>query len=69
MNAWLKSPKAYAPGNKMSFAGLGKPEERAALMLWLNQQSGSPLTVPAAPAEEAPAATDDAPAEDEPTEA
>lgn len=69
MNAWLKSPKAYAPGNKMSFAGLGKAEERAAVMLWLNQQSGNPLPVPAAPAEEAPAAAEEAPAEDAATEA
>ena len=72
MSAWLKSPKAYAPGNKMSFAGLGKPEERAAVMLWLNQQSGSPLPVPAAPAEEAPAAeapSADAPADAAPAEA
>jgi cytochrome c len=69
MNAWLKSPKTYAPGNKMSFAGLGKPEERAAVMLWLNQQSNSPLAVPAAPAEDAPAAAEEAPAEDEASEA
>lgn len=55
MWAWLKSPKAYAPGNKMSFAGIGKPEDRAAVIAWLNTQSASPLPLPAAPAEEAPA--------------
>jgi cytochrome c len=56
MSEWLKSPKAYAPGNKMSFAGLSKPDERAAVMVWLNSQSANPLAIPAAPAEpEAPA--------------
>jgi cytochrome c len=56
LSAWLKSPKAYAAGNKMSFAGLSKPEERAAVLAWLNTKSASPLPLPAAPAEEAPAA-------------
>jgi cytochrome c len=71
MNAWLKSPKAYAPGTKMTFAGLSKPEDRAALIAWLNQQSDSPLPLPAAPAtapaEAAPAEGDGtvAPAEGE----
>ena len=32
MDAWLKSPKAFANGTKMSFAGLSKPEDRANLM-------------------------------------
>lgn len=63
LSAWLKSPKSYAEGNKMSFAGLNKPDERAAVLLWLNSQSGSPLPVPAAPAEEAAPAAEAAPAE------
>ncbi len=67
MWAWLKSPKAYAPGNKMSFAGISKPEERAAVIAWLNAQSASPLPLPAAPAEEAPPA-DETPAEEAPAE-
>lgn len=53
MNAWLTSPKAYAEGTKMSFAGLGKAEDRANLMAWMNTQTGSPLPLPAAPAPEA----------------
>ncbi|WP_439532290.1 c-type cytochrome [Polymorphobacter sp.] len=66
LSKWLKSPKAYAPGNKMSFAGLSKPDERAAVMVWLNQQSASPLPIPAAPAEEpaAEAPTDEAATDD-----
>ncbi len=53
MSAWLKSPKAYAPGTKMTFAGLSKPEDRANLIAFLNSRSDSPLPLPAAPAEEA----------------
>ena len=49
MNAWLTSPKAYAPGTKMSFAGLSKPEDRANLLVYLNAQ-GSNIPLPAAPA-------------------
>ncbi len=49
MNAWLTNPKKYAPGTKMSFAGLGNPEERAALILYLNAQ-GSNLPLPPPPA-------------------
>jgi cytochrome c len=55
MDAWLKSPKKYAEGTKMSFAGLSKPEDRADVIAYLNAQ-GSNLPVPAAPAEAAPAA-------------
>lgn len=61
MNAWLTSPKAYADGTKMSFAGLGKAEDRANLMAWMNTQTGSPLPLPAAPAADAaPAAEGEA---------
>jgi cytochrome c len=54
MDAWLKSPKAFASGTKMTFAGLGNPEDRANLLAYLNTQ-GSNLPLPAAPAAEAPA--------------
>lgn len=52
LNEWLKSPKAFAPGTKMTFAGLPKPEDRANLIAWLNTQ-GSNLPLPAAPAADA----------------
>jgi cytochrome c len=58
MSEWLANPKKYAPGNKMTFAGLGNPEERAAVLLYINSQ-GSNLPLPAAPAA---AAEGDAPA-------
>ena len=38
LNHWLENPKAYAPGNKMSFAGLPKIEDRANLIAWLATQ-------------------------------
>lgn len=52
MSEWLKSPKSFAPGTKMTFAGMGDPQERANLMVWMNSQ-GSNLPIPAAPAPEA----------------
>ncbi|HEX8526373.1 c-type cytochrome [Allosphingosinicella sp.] len=53
MSAWLANPRAFAQGTKMGFAGLGDPQERANLLLYLNQQ-GSSLPLPAAPAEASP---------------
>lgn len=58
LSAWLKSPKAFAPGTKMTFAGLSKPEDRANLIAYLNQQSDSPKPMPAVPAEAPPAAAE-----------
>jgi cytochrome c len=49
MDAWLKNPKGYVPGTKMSFAGLSKVEDRAAIAAYLNAQ-GSNLPFPAASA-------------------
>lgn len=59
LNAWLKSPREYAPGTKMTFAGLGNPVDRANVIAYLNTQ-GSNLPLPAADAAPAAAA---APAE------
>ena len=53
LSDWLKSPKAFAPGTKMTFAGLSKPEDRANVIAYLNQQSNSPRPMPAVPAEAA----------------
>lgn len=50
MNDWVHNPKKFAPGTKMTFAGLGKPEDRADLLVYLNSQGGK-LQIPAAPAE------------------
>jgi cytochrome c len=57
MDKWLTSPRKFAPGTKMSFAGLSSPEDRANLLVYLNAQ-GSNLPLPAA--EAAPAAAEGA---------
>lgn len=64
LDAWLANPKKYAPGTKMTFAGLGNPEDRANLIVFLNSK-GSNLPLPAAPMEDAAAASDKAAAEAE----
>ncbi len=46
LDKFLENPKAYAPGTKMSFPGLKKPEERAAMIRWLRDQSDSPAPLP-----------------------
>jgi cytochrome c len=65
MSDWLKSPKSFAPGTKMTFAGLSKPEDRANLMAWLNTQ-GSNLPLPPPPAAAANPAQAAAEAADQP---
>jgi cytochrome c len=61
LGQWLKSPKAFAPGTKMTFAGLGDPQDRANVIAFLNQHSDAPKPLPAAPAAAAgPAAGGDA---------
>lgn len=35
LNAFLTNPRTYAPGNKMSFAGLPRAQERANLIAYL----------------------------------
>jgi cytochrome c len=51
MDAWLKSPKAFAAGTKMTFAGLGSAEDRANIMLYLRANGGGP-PLPEPPAAE-----------------
>ncbi len=48
LNKFLYKPKAYAKNTKMSFAGLKKGEDRAALLAWLRLQSDSPKALPTA---------------------
>ena len=43
MNAWLKSPKKFAPGNSMAFVGLRKDKDRANLLAYLNSMSDNPI--------------------------
>jgi cytochrome c len=46
MNNFLIKPKDYVKGNKMAFAGISKKKDRASLILYLNEQSDSPLPLP-----------------------
>jgi cytochrome c len=51
LNAWLTKPAAYAPGTKMSFAGLPDAKKRADVIAYLNTLTANPLPMPkAAPA-------------------
>ena len=46
LNAFLIKPKDYAPGTKMSFAGIRKIGDRADLIAYLRSLSGSPVPLP-----------------------
>ena len=59
LSEWLASPKKFAPGTKMTFAGLSNPQDRADVIAFLNAHGNSPQPLPAAPA-----ATEAAPAPD-----
>ena len=56
---FLKSPGAYIPGTKMSFAGLSKAQDRINLIAFLRTNTDAPVAIPApkpaAPAAAAPA--------------
>ena len=43
MNAFLTKPKNWIKGTKMSFIGLKSAKERAAVILYMNKNSDSPL--------------------------
>ena len=43
MNGFLIKPKEWIKGTKMSFAGLKNAKERAAVILYMNENSDSPL--------------------------
>lgn len=46
LSDFLAKPKDFAPGNKMSFAGIKNPQDRANLIAYLNTLSDSPLPLP-----------------------
>ena len=50
LNAWLTSPRKFADGTKMTFAGLSKPEDRANVIDYLDKQSDAPVPLPPPPA-------------------
>jgi cytochrome c len=50
LNAWLHSPRSFAPGTKMAFAGIDDDKERADVIDYLHTLSASPEPLPAADA-------------------
>jgi cytochrome c len=40
LDEWLTNPRAFLPGNRMSFAGVRKPEDRIALIAYLMLETG-----------------------------
>jgi cytochrome c len=46
LNSFLTSPKTYAPGTKMSFAGISKDQERADVIAYLRSLADSPAPLP-----------------------
>lgn len=62
LNHFLYKPAGYAPGTKMSFPGLKKPQDRADVIAYLRTLAGSPAALPSADemAAEAPVVEDDA---------
>ena len=43
---FIQSPKKFAPGTKMTFAGLKKPTDRADLLLYLRSNGDNPPPLP-----------------------
>ena len=46
MNKFITNPRAFAPGNKMTFPGVPSSEERAAIIAYLRTLSDSPKPLP-----------------------
>lgn len=46
LDAFLTKPKAFAKGTKMTFGGVKKPEDRAALLAYLRSLSSTPKPLP-----------------------
>ena len=55
LNEWLYSPRAYAPGTKMSFAGIENDRTRGDVIAYLRTLSPTPEPLP--PVEATPATT------------
>ena len=46
LNGYLLKPAKWIKGTKMAFAGLRKEKDRASVILYLNQNSDNPLSLP-----------------------
>jgi cytochrome c len=56
LNEWLKKPAAFAPGTKMTYAGLTDEKKRADVIMYLRSLAATPEALPPAPAASAAAA-------------
>ena len=45
MNSFLIKPKEWIKGTKMAFAGLKEAKDRAAVILYMNENSNNPLPI------------------------
>lgn len=65
LSEFLTKPKKFAPGTKMVFAGMAKPEQRADLILYLRSLGSGSVPIPAytPPPETAEATPPELPAE------
>jgi cytochrome c len=73
LSDFLEDPKGWAPGTKMTFAGIKKTGQRADLIIYLRGLNDSPAALPEPSESDAGAAPDDtqaaeAPAEEAPAE-
>lgn len=55
LNQWLYKPNAYAPGTRMSFAGIANDKQRADVIAYLRSLSDSPVPLPKPEEAKAPA--------------
>lgn len=46
LNQWLKKPSVYAPGTRMTFAGINSDKQRAEVIAYLRSLSKSPEPLP-----------------------
>lgn len=49
LDAYIEAPRRFLPGGTMSFVGLKRAEDRAAVILYLRSLSDDPPPLPAAP--------------------
>jgi cytochrome c len=50
LNQWLHNPSAYAPGTRMTFAGIPNEKDRMNVIAYLRSLSDNPAPLPAVPA-------------------
>jgi cytochrome c len=48
LDGYIASPRGWAPGTKMSFAGIGDPQRRAEIIAYLRSLADSPAPLPQA---------------------